>query len=185
MHFCFRRLYRGLESARTPACNARSSHPVVQILNKPLDCGMTVPPCGLPNRMDAGMAAIWPAAPPQPVCPHHFRRLSRSSLSPYLYIPNPSSPPLGFPRAHLGGIRSLRCFAGPRGGTGAPPLLKMAVGGVTELLRLFSSDKQRSASSYRLLSYPFLLFLIFISCCSWCLTEMNQGLDERCLWVAM
>ncbi|KAG1347615.1 hypothetical protein COCNU_06G014440 [Cocos nucifera] len=85
------------------------------------------------------MAAFWTVAPPQPFS----RCLSRSSLSPCVYIPHPSSPPLGFPRAHLGGIRSLRCFAGPGGGAGAPPLLKMAVGGVTELLRLFSSDKRR------------------------------------------
>nr|XP_010934893.3 uncharacterized protein LOC105054928 [Elaeis guineensis]XP_010934902.3 uncharacterized protein LOC105054928 [Elaeis guineensis] len=92
------------------------------------------------------MAAIWTVAPPQPFSRRHLRRLSRSSLSPYVCIPHPSSPPLWFPRAHLGGIRSFRCFAGPGGGAGAPPLLKMAVGGVTELLRLFSSDKRRDES---------------------------------------
>ncbi|XP_008813002.2 uncharacterized protein LOC103723761 isoform X1 [Phoenix dactylifera] len=92
------------------------------------------------------MAAIWTSARPPPFFSHDVRRLSRSSLSLYVYISLPSSPSLGFRRAHLEGIRSLRCFSRPRGGSGAPPLLKIAVGGVTELLRLFSPDKRRDES---------------------------------------
>ncbi|XP_008813008.2 uncharacterized protein LOC103723761 isoform X3 [Phoenix dactylifera] len=98
------------------------------------------------THINAGMAAIWTSARPPPFFSHDVRRLSRSSLSLYVYISLPSSPSLGFRRAHLEGIRSLRCFSRPRGGSGAPPLLKIAVGGVTELLRLFSPDKRRDES---------------------------------------
>ncbi|XP_073005033.1 uncharacterized protein [Typha latifolia] len=73
------------------------------------------------------MAAILTASPP----------LSSSSRHPNTISTIRSSSL--FPRQS----RRFRCSAGSPEGSGAPPLLKVAVGGVTELLRLFSPKDSR------------------------------------------